>query len=498
MELYTVTQVTKQLNITKRTLQHYEELGLITPTKKEDYAYRTYDVATITRIQQILILRKLRIPLKQIAEVLQSSNAAGALEMFENKLSEIDDEINALSIIRGAIEMFVERLNVNARLELLDDESVLDVVNSMKLSKPKFNEAKELVSMEKLDQAGRALDELTDRDVRIVYLPPATMAAVYFVGKDEKGRIPEDQGEDVIAPLLETLAKIKPDCRHYGFNHIVDGKHGYERWFTIPDDMEVQPPFVKKQFSGGMYGAYTMRNSFDEWDLLVEWATQHKKYEFATGNQNMMAGLLEEHLNVMGKYILPGVKQDAQIDLLIPLKERKSEWPDELGYIPDSETKCGVRAVLIEKKGFNLIGHKYEVPKDTSPDVFYKQLLADGRLERLKAALKPNAPIVGFNYWDGGYCVAIGADLQDAADKAYFKSGEMKLSKKFPKKKMIQFEMLMGDKDKSGECFNWAKNLGYKFDNSAGTFCVYLCRELVTTEENKNEPFHFWFPARPL
>ena len=40
MELRTVTQVTRQLNITKRTLQHYEELGLITSTKKDDYAYR--------------------------------------------------------------------------------------------------------------------------------------------------------------------------------------------------------------------------------------------------------------------------------------------------------------------------------------------------------------------------------------------------------------------------------------------------------------------------
>ena len=152
MELRTVTQVTKQLGITKRTLQHYEQLGLISFTKKEDYAYRMYDVATIVRIQQILVLRKLRIPLKQIAKVLRTNSATDALKMFENKLDEIDGEINALSTIRGAIESFVERLNVTAKLELLDDESVLEIVNSIELSKTKFNEEKELILMENLNQ----------------------------------------------------------------------------------------------------------------------------------------------------------------------------------------------------------------------------------------------------------------------------------------------------------------------------------------------------------
>jgi len=157
MELQTITQVTKQLSITKRTLQHYEQLGLITSTKKEGYAYRVYDAAAIIRIRQIQILRKLRIPLKQIAEVLQSDNTTDALKMFESKLGEIDDEVNALSTIRGVIESFIKQLSINTKLELLDDESVLKIVNSIKLSKTKFNEEKELILMESLNQAKEVL-----------------------------------------------------------------------------------------------------------------------------------------------------------------------------------------------------------------------------------------------------------------------------------------------------------------------------------------------------
>ena len=498
MELYTVTQVTKQLNITKRTLGHYEELGLITSTKKEGYAYRMYDAFTILRIQQILVLRKLRIPLKQIAKVLQSDDAAEALEIFENKLVEIEDEINALSTIRNVIESFIQRLNVNAKLELLDDKYLLGIVNSIKLSKAKFNEVKELTSMENLLQANKTLDKLTDKDVRIVYQPPATVASLHFVGNDEEGRVPEEQGKDIIAAFIKNLVKIKPDFRHYGFNHLVDDKHGYEQWFTIPDDMEIPEPFVKKQFPGGVYGAYALRTWDNEWDLLMDWANNNKKYEIASND--LGAGLLEEHLNAMGQYVLPNVQSDLQIDLLVPLKEKSSEWPDALGYITDSETKCGYKTSLIEKKSFTMFGHKYVAGENDYGVGFFKQLADDGRLERMKSALKPNTPIIVFHYWQSGYCIAVGAAIQDAADKGYFKSEAMNVKKTIPKKRWLQFEMTMEEhsKQEKWDLFQLANKLGYKFDNSAGNFAVYPCRELEVTEENKDEPFYFWFPVRPL
>ncbi len=67
MKLTTITEISREMSLSTRTLRYYEQIGLIESVKKEDYAYRTYDEATVTRLQQILVLRKLRIPLKQIA-----------------------------------------------------------------------------------------------------------------------------------------------------------------------------------------------------------------------------------------------------------------------------------------------------------------------------------------------------------------------------------------------------------------------------------------------
>ena len=67
MKLTTISEISRKMNISTRTLRYYEQIGLIESVKKEDYAYRTYDQTTVMRLQQIVVLRKLRIPLKPVS-----------------------------------------------------------------------------------------------------------------------------------------------------------------------------------------------------------------------------------------------------------------------------------------------------------------------------------------------------------------------------------------------------------------------------------------------
>lgn len=55
----------QQFNISVRMLHYYEKKGLISSTRIPDYSYRVYDDEAVKRIQQILVLRKLRIPVKE-------------------------------------------------------------------------------------------------------------------------------------------------------------------------------------------------------------------------------------------------------------------------------------------------------------------------------------------------------------------------------------------------------------------------------------------------
>lgn len=90
----------------------------------------------------------------------------------------------------------------------------------------------------------------------------------------------------------------------------------YEAWVSLPDDMEVKPPLVKKTFGGGMYAAHVLRDwNFQDWTLIQEWVSESERYEEAGGP------CFEEILNYYNLMNNGAKMEDTQIDLLLPIKE---------------------------------------------------------------------------------------------------------------------------------------------------------------------------------
>ena len=83
----TVTEVSRAYGVSARMLRHYEKLGLISSGRKEDYSYRVYRPEDIQRLRQILVLRKLRLSLKEIGSILNDPGPAAAISVFEKNLS---------------------------------------------------------------------------------------------------------------------------------------------------------------------------------------------------------------------------------------------------------------------------------------------------------------------------------------------------------------------------------------------------------------------------
>lgn len=329
MELQTISEVTKNYQISTRTLRYYEQIGLLQSLKKEGYAYRTYDEYSLKRLEQILILRKLRIPLKEIQRILQSEESQVALNIFQGKIQELSNEIRTLSAIKTVINQFVIHLREHAEVkmnpEYWSEESILQVIEALPVAK---NNLKEEPSMNDLNLADNYLSQL--KDVRIVYLAPVTVASIHCAG----GSPEYDTGNELREFMIQTnLKEMKPDLRHFGFNHPngfkPDGSdHGYERWVTIPDNMEVQEPFVRKIFPGGLFAAHMIpMGNFEEWGWLTNWVKNSNEYEPNWGDPDCMNGSLEEHLNYINQYHLSNeeIDKSVQLDLLLPVKSKVKE-----------------------------------------------------------------------------------------------------------------------------------------------------------------------------
>ncbi len=70
--MMTVKEMSRRTGVSIRTLQYYDRIGLLRPAGHTASGYRLYDDADLERMQQILLFRELRFPLKQIGEILDS------------------------------------------------------------------------------------------------------------------------------------------------------------------------------------------------------------------------------------------------------------------------------------------------------------------------------------------------------------------------------------------------------------------------------------------
>jgi DNA-binding transcriptional MerR regulator len=69
---WSIQQIAKLAGTTSRTLRHYDEVGLVPPSRVGGNGYRYYDADALVRLQRVLLLRELGLGIPAIAELLTS------------------------------------------------------------------------------------------------------------------------------------------------------------------------------------------------------------------------------------------------------------------------------------------------------------------------------------------------------------------------------------------------------------------------------------------
>jgi DNA-binding transcriptional MerR regulator len=91
--------------VTVRTLHHYDRLGLLKPSRYTQAGYRLYSERDLVRLQQIVTLKYIGLPLKQIEELLnrKSFDLARALRVQREALAQKREQLElALKAIAKA------------------------------------------------------------------------------------------------------------------------------------------------------------------------------------------------------------------------------------------------------------------------------------------------------------------------------------------------------------------------------------------------------------
>lgn len=119
---WSIQEIARLAGTTSRTLRHYDDIGLLPPTRVAHNGYRHYDESALVRLQRILLLRELGLGLPQIADVLraapQGRAEAAALETHLAVLREEQDRLarqiasveNTIAALRGGEELMAENM----------------------------------------------------------------------------------------------------------------------------------------------------------------------------------------------------------------------------------------------------------------------------------------------------------------------------------------------------------------------------------------------------
>ncbi|BBC63113.1 MerR family transcriptional regulator [Mycobacterium marinum] len=101
----TVGQVAERFGITVRTLHHYDEIGLLIPSRRAASGYRVYTSADLTRLSQVIVYRRLELPLDRIARLLDEGNAVSHLvRQRERVMARLDEMKDLVEAIDQALE----------------------------------------------------------------------------------------------------------------------------------------------------------------------------------------------------------------------------------------------------------------------------------------------------------------------------------------------------------------------------------------------------------
>ncbi len=109
-EQWTVGEVAELAHVTVRTLHHYDEIGLLSPSDRTEAGYRLYERAELERLHQILLYRELGFGLDAIGEMLDQP-ALDRRAMLRAQRDLLAEKVRNTEAVMRALDRTLETLD---------------------------------------------------------------------------------------------------------------------------------------------------------------------------------------------------------------------------------------------------------------------------------------------------------------------------------------------------------------------------------------------------
>lgn len=309
MDLIRINDVVDSFGVSSRTLRYYEEMGLLWSSHPDNKAQRYYNADALERLKQIIILRKLQIPIKDIITVFKSEDMTALIQVFVDKLESLDTEITALSELRRLVDDFLHKMLMSgikkiSAITLLYEETEKRLVTV---------EKNEPVTFEKLSEISR--EALKLHDVRVIRLPNMRVLS---------SRLKTGQIEGLDENLFTQYGFIPdPGLRNCFFRKEPNGE--WVMLMNIPKDYVNMTEYIDEDLPGGLYAIATsfMADMDDTFILLRDYINKSDSYEFDADVDGKL--LRDEMIEEILPWDIVAKFNRFQQDVFVPIRVKNKE-----------------------------------------------------------------------------------------------------------------------------------------------------------------------------
>lgn len=126
--LLKVGQLAKQICLSVRTLHHYDEIGLLSPSVRTESGHRLYNTKDISRLHRIQALKQIGLSLQQIAEVVQS-NSQPLPDIIAQQIANLEREIEQAAQLKAKLIKLQDNLQIGHEPDMASWLDTLALMN---------------------------------------------------------------------------------------------------------------------------------------------------------------------------------------------------------------------------------------------------------------------------------------------------------------------------------------------------------------------------------
>ena len=103
---FSIGEAAKAVHTTTETLRHYDRIGLVKPSKKDEWTrYRYYTEQDIVRLHTVRALQLMDLPLQEIKQVLEYDDLEKIVDFLVQAEKKADEKIAALQSSKSKIQL---------------------------------------------------------------------------------------------------------------------------------------------------------------------------------------------------------------------------------------------------------------------------------------------------------------------------------------------------------------------------------------------------------